>query len=77
MQIKIVFFLYLEHMAANIRAELKRFQRRRQLQYNSIAENSDGSSSGGELNDSPSRAEKPLFTFKQVSGLLITKMKRL
>lgn len=53
-------------MAASIRAELKRLQRRRQLQYSTNADTSDGSSSGGEHTDSPSRSEKPLFTFKQV-----------
>lgn len=53
-------------MAASIRAELKRLQRRRQLQYSTNADTSDGSSSGGEHNDSP-RSEKPLFTFKQVT----------
>lgn len=54
-----------EHMAANIRAEFKRLQRRKQLQFSSNVDNSDGSSSGGEQTDSP-RSEKPLFTFKQV-----------
>lgn len=52
-------------MAENIKAELKRLQRRKQLQY-SMMENSDGSSSGGENSELPSRSEKALFTFKQV-----------
>mgnify|MGYP005985215511 CR=1 FL=1 len=51
-------------MAENIKAELRRLQRRKQLQYS--MENSDGSSSGGENTESPSRSERALFTFKQV-----------
>lgn len=61
-------------MAENIKAELKRLQRRKQLQY-SMMENSDGSSSGGENSESPSRSEKALFTFKQV-GLICERMLR-
>jgi hypothetical protein len=53
-----------EYMAENIKAELRRLQRRKQLQYS--MENSDGSSSGGENSESPSRSERALFTFKQV-----------
>ncbi|KAJ8975234.1 hypothetical protein NQ317_014665 [Molorchus minor] len=63
-----------EYMAENIKAELKRLQRRKQLQY-SMMENSDGSSSGGENQESPSRSEKALFTFKQV-GLICERMLR-
>lgn len=63
-----------EYMAENIKAELKRLQRRKQLQY-SMMENSDGSSSGGENSESPSRSEKALFTFKQV-GLICERMLR-
>ncbi|KAJ8943374.1 hypothetical protein NQ318_002607 [Aromia moschata] len=63
-----------EYMAENIKAELKRMQRRKQLQY-SMMENSDGSSSGGENSESPSRSEKALFTFKQV-GLICERMLR-
>ncbi|KAI4464955.1 hypothetical protein MML48_3g00007045 [Holotrichia oblita] len=63
-----------EHMAANIRAEFKRLQRRKQLQFSCSSDNSDGSSSGGETTDSP-RSEKPLFTFKQV-GLICERMLR-
>lgn len=62
-------------MAANIRAELKRLQRRKQLQYSSQMENSDGSSSGGENSESPSRSERALFTFRQV-GLICERMLR-
>lgn len=51
-------------MAANIRAELRRFQRRKQLQYGSNSDNDSGS--GGEQSESPARSEKPVFTFKQV-----------
>lgn len=54
-------------MAQNIRAELKRLQRRKQLQYSTTMENSDGSSSGGEASDSSPKSERALFTFKQVS----------
>lgn len=60
-------------MAENIKAELKRLQRRKQLQY-SMMENSDSGSEGS--NDVlPSRAEKPIFTFKQV-GLICERMLR-
>lgn len=62
-------------MAANIRAELKRLQRRKQLQYSSQIENSDGSSSGSENSESPSRSERALFTFRQV-GLICERMLR-
>lgn len=51
-------------MAENIKAELRRLHRRKQMQYS--MENSDGSSSGGENSESPSRSERALFTFKQV-----------
>ncbi|XP_030748091.1 akirin [Sitophilus oryzae] len=62
-----------EYMAENIKAELKRLQRRKQLQY-SMMENSDSGSEGS--NDVlPSRAEKPIFTFKQV-GLICERMLR-
>ncbi|XP_025834603.1 akirin [Agrilus planipennis] len=62
-----------EYMAASIKAELKRLQRRKQLQFS--CDNSDGSSSGGETSESNSRPEKPLFTFKQV-GLICERMIR-
>lgn len=73
----IIFFFCnnIENMAANIRAELKRLQRRKQLQYSSQMENSDGSSSGGENSESPSRSERALFTFRQV-GLICERMLR-
>lgn len=66
-----------EYMAASIQAELKRLQRRKQLQYSSTVDNSDGSSSGGEQTDStPSRPkDRALFTFKQV-GLICERMIR-
>ncbi|XP_017785344.1 PREDICTED: akirin isoform X2 [Nicrophorus vespilloides] len=60
-------------MAANIRAELKRFQRRKQLQFGSNSDNDSGS--GGEQTESPSKSEKPVFTFKQV-GLICERMLR-
>lgn len=60
-------------MAENIKAELRRLQRRKQLQYN-MMDNSDSSGSEGvegTCGDSQSRSEKPLFTFKQVRLWLI------
>lgn len=66
----ICFYLISENLIDNLKAEIKRLQRRKQLQYNSM-ETSDGSSSGGEC-ESPSRSDKPLFTFKQVSQKDIT-----
>jgi len=63
-----------EYMAENIKAELKRLQRRKQLQY-SMMENSDSSGSEGPSESSPSRSEKPIFTFKQV-GIICEKMLR-
>ncbi|CAH1127845.1 unnamed protein product [Ceutorhynchus assimilis] len=62
-----------EYMAENIKAELKRIQRRKQMQYSGMMENCD--SSGSESGESPSRSEKPLFTFKQV-GLICERMLR-
>ncbi|KAK9890545.1 hypothetical protein WA026_010621 [Henosepilachna vigintioctopunctata] len=58
-----------EYMAENIKAELRRIQRRRELKYGGM-ENSD--SSGGE---SPSHSDRPLFTFKQV-GMICERMIR-
>lgn len=63
-----------EYMAENIKAELKRLQRRKQLQYN-MMENSDSSGSEGSNEVSPSRSEKPIFTFKQV-GIICERMLR-
>ncbi|XP_066138189.1 akirin [Euwallacea fornicatus] len=62
-----------EYMAENIKAELKRFQRRKQLQC--TMDNSDSSGSEGIGDISPSRSEKPLFTFKQV-GIICERMLR-
>ncbi|XP_023026896.1 akirin [Leptinotarsa decemlineata] len=62
-----------ENLIDNLKAEIKRLQRRKQLQYNTM-ETSDGGSSGGECSESP-RADKPLFTFKQV-GLICERMLR-
>lgn len=50
-------------MAENIKAEIKRLQKRKQLKFQ-MMDNSD--SSGCEGGKSPSRSEKALFTFKQV-----------
>lgn len=60
-------------MAENIKAELKRLQRRKQLHY--MMENSDSSGNEGPGDTSPSRSEKPLFTFKQV-GIICERMIR-
>jgi hypothetical protein len=57
-------------MAANIKAELRRFQRRKQLQFSQNSDNESGSGS-----DSPSRSEKPVFTFKEV-GYICERMLR-
>ncbi|XP_060518284.1 akirin [Cylas formicarius] len=54
-----------EYMAENIKAELKRLQRRKQLLHG-VADNSDNSSPDAVGDSSPSRLDKPLFTFKQV-----------
>lgn len=62
-----------ENMAANLRAQFKRLQRRKQLQFTCSSDNSEGNSSGGEQSDQ--RAEKPLFTFTQV-GLICERMLR-
>lgn len=59
-------FFFLEYMAASIKAELKRLQRCKQLQFSSTVENSDGNSSANENLDGPSK-DRALFTFKQVS----------
>lgn len=66
-----------EYMAASIQAELKRLQRRKQLQFSSNIDTSDGSSSGGEQAEpSTSRPkDRALFTFKQV-GLICERMIR-
>lgn len=63
-----------ENLIDNLKAEIKRLQKRKQLQYNSM-ETSDGSSSGGETCESTCRTERPLFTFKQV-GLICERMLR-
>lgn len=58
-------------MAAGIREEIRRLQRRRQLHFspNAAAENSDSSDSSNSPPStfSPSYRDKPLFTFRQVS----------
>lgn len=59
-----------ENLIDNLKAEIKRLQRRKQLQYNNM-ETSDGSSSGGESCETPSRSDRPLFTFKQVKKSFI------
>lgn len=61
-------------MAARLREEIRRLHRRKQLHYSANTErmqdtSSEGSSSGSEQGPevTPSRSEKALFTFKQVS----------
>ncbi|KAL1497125.1 hypothetical protein ABEB36_008135 [Hypothenemus hampei] len=63
-----------EYMAANIKAELRRLQRRKHLQYG-VMDNSDSSGSEGPGDLSPSRSDKPIFTFKQV-GIICERMIR-
>lgn len=76
-----VFVCSLEKMAQNIREEITRLHRRKQLNftYSNCERMQDSESSGSEMGpDSPRRpdtppnlvrnAEKGLFTFKQVSG---------
>lgn len=60
-------------MAANLREEIRRLHKRKQIQYtNSSTErmqdtSSEGSNSGSEQGpESPARSDKALFTFKQV-----------
>lgn len=64
-------------MAASLREEIRRLHRRKQIHYSSSNSDrmqdtsSEGSNSGTEQEssapESPSRSEKALFTFKQVS----------
>lgn len=67
-------------MAENIRNEIKRLHRRKQLPVNTMEQMQDSESSGSEMgSDSPRRPESPqslvknsdkgLFTFKQVCNL--------
>lgn len=78
-----MFFLllfFLEKMAANIREEIRRLHRRKQLHFNPQGNNGDSSDMEGSSNpsspsgcgsnaysNSTSCKEKPLFTFKQAS----------
>lgn len=62
--------MFTENLIDNLKAEIKKLQRRKQLQYNCM-ETSDGSSSGGESCETPSRSDKPLFTFKQVGRIYV------
>ncbi|XP_050307613.1 akirin [Anthonomus grandis grandis] len=65
-----------EYMAESLKAELKRFQKRRQMQHNMMMmENSDSSGNEGCGDMSPSHLDKPVFTFKQV-GMICEKMLR-
>jgi len=78
---KFVIFSVLEKMAENIREEIKRLHRRKQLSFNhtqqAIEQMQDSESSGSEMGaESPRRPDTPptavrnpemaLFTFKQV-----------
>lgn len=65
-------------MAANLREEIRRLHRRKQIQYAACSSDrmqdtsSEGSNSGSEQGpESPSRNDKALFTFKQVGSSLI------
>lgn len=67
------FFIFLEMMAANLREEIRRLHRRKQIHYAACSSDrmqdtsSEGSNSGCEQGpESPSRNDKALFTFKQV-----------
>lgn len=67
-------------IAENIREEMRRLQRRRQLQYISDSQGTDSSApssptgcSNGGGPTSPSRRDQPLFTFRQV-GLICERM---
>lgn len=75
-----------EKMAANIREEIRRLHRRKQLHFNPQGNNGDSSDMEGSSNPSspsacgsnaytntPSGKEKPLFTFRQV-GLICERM---
>ncbi|KAJ8670337.1 hypothetical protein QAD02_001596 [Eretmocerus hayati] len=68
-----------EKMAANIREEIRRLHRRKQLNYNAHSDSSDmeGSpsspSSSNNYSCSSTNKEKPLFTFRQV-GLICERM---
>lgn len=54
-------------MVESIKAEINRLQKSRQMQqYHSHMENSSDGNSSEECSESP-RADKPLFTFRQVS----------
>lgn len=71
-----------ETMAANLREEIRRLHKRKQIQYtNSTTErmqdtSSEGSNSGSEQGpESPARSDKALFTFKQV-GMICERMLR-
>lgn len=71
-----------ETMAANLREEIRRLHRRKQIQYSASTSermqdtSSEGSNSGSEQGpESPSRSDKALFTFKQV-GMICERMLR-
>lgn len=54
-------------MVESIKAEITRLQKSRQMQpYHSHMENSSDGNTSEESSDSP-RADKPLFTFRQVT----------
>lgn len=68
-------------MAANLREEIRRLNKRKQLSFNSQSDSSDmdapnspsspSFSSSSNYHSNPSAKEKPLFTFKQVWFLSI------
>lgn len=55
-------------MVESIKAEIKRLQKSRQMNYHSHMENSSDGNSSEENSDSP-RSDKPLFTFRQVGSI--------
>lgn len=74
LHIVIIHFFVSEKMAANIREEIRRLHRRKQLYYNPQGDSSDMESTASPSSPSCSNAgsssssskEKPLFTFRQV-----------
>lgn len=72
----VIVYSYTEKMAANIREEIRRLQRRKQLHFHPQTNGGDSSdmegpsspsgSSSTPFSHSSSGKEKPLFTFRQV-----------
>lgn len=62
-----------EQIAANVRDEIKRLQRRKNLTFNCNQENLNESPSSPSSSPSSSKRDQPLFTFRQV-GLICERM---